>query len=136
METAMCMMRLIFSGVFDRHPGLKIILGHLGEALPFLMTRIDWAWVHPFDPAARPNLSKKPSEYLRDNVWVTTSGHYYEPAFKCTYEAMGIDKILLGTDYPYEDSSECIEFVEGLSISQEDKDKIYYGNAAQLGIGL
>jgi predicted TIM-barrel fold metal-dependent hydrolase len=134
METAMCMMRLIYSEVFDKYPGLKFILGHLGEALPFLMKRIDWAYVRPFDPAARPSISKKPSEYLQNNVFVTTSGNYYEPAFMCTREAMGIDRILLGTDYPYEDPKECIQFIEGLSIPQEEKDRIYSGNAVQLGL--
>ncbi|MBW1767624.1 MAG: amidohydrolase family protein, partial [Deltaproteobacteria bacterium] len=100
----------------------------------FLMKRIDWAYVRPFDPAARPSISKKPSEYLKNNVFVTTSGNYYEPAFMCTREAMGIDRILLGTDYPYEDSDECIDFIERLPLSQEDKEKIYFKNAGQLGI--
>lgn len=133
-ETALCLMRLIFSGVFDRYPNLKIILGHLGEVLPFILKRVDWAYVRPFDPAARPTLSKKPSEYLKNNVFVTTSGNYFQPAFMCTYEALGIDRILLGTDYPYEDPEECIQFLEGLPLSQEDKDKIYRINAGQLGI--
>ena len=134
METSMTMMRLIYSGVFDRFPGLRMILGHLGEALPFLIKRIDWAYVRPFDPAARPALSKKPSEYLKNNVFVTTSGNYYEPAFMCTIEALGIERILLGTDYPYEDSIECMQFIEGLNLSQEEKEKIYSTNASQLGI--
>ncbi len=134
LETALCMMRLIYSGVFDAFPTLKIILGHLGEGLPFVLKRIDWAYVRPFDPSARPNLARKPGQYVRDNVFVTTSGNYYKPAFTCTYEALGIDRILLGTDYPYEDPEECIEFVEGLSISGEDKEKIYSGNASRLGI--
>ena len=134
METAMCMMRLIYSGVFDKYPGLKIILGHLGEVLPFLFTRIDWAYVRPFDPAAFPKLEKKPSEYLKGNVFVTTSGNYYEPAFMCTREAFGIDRILLGTDHPFEDPEECMEFIAGLPIPQGEKDKIYCGNAEQLGI--
>ena len=134
LETALCMMRLIYSGVFDRYPTLKIILGHLGEGLPFLMKRIDWAYVRPFDPQARPKLLKKPSEYLKNNVFVTTSGNYFQPAFMCTYEAMGIDKILLGTDYPYEDPEECIQFLEGLPLSQKDKEKIFSINAGQFGI--
>jgi len=134
METAMCMMRLIYSGVFDRFPGLTIILGHLGETLPFLMTRIDWAYVRPFDPAARPKIERKPSEYMRENVYLTTSGNYYEPAFRCTVEAMGMDRILLGTDYPYEDMAESMHFVEGLPISEKDKEKIYFRNAGQIGI--
>ena len=134
LETALCMMRLIYSGVFDRYPGLKIILGHLGEALPFLFKRIDWAYVRPFDPEARPKLAKKPSEYLKHNVFVTTSGNYYTPAFMCTYEAMGIDRILLGTDYPYEDTQECMQFLEQLPISEAEKEMVYFRNAATLGI--
>jgi predicted TIM-barrel fold metal-dependent hydrolase len=133
-ETALCMMRLIYSGVFDRYPGLKIILGHLGEALPFLFKRIDWAYVRPFDPEARPKLEKRPGEYLKHNVFVTTSGNYYTPAFMCTYAAMGIDRILLGTDYPYEDTQECMKFLEQLPISEEEKELVYFRNAGKLGI--
>lgn len=134
METAMVIMRLIYSGVFDKYPGLKFILGHLGEGLPFHLKRMDWAWVRPFDPAERPNLSKKPGEYIKEHVFVTTSGNYYEPAFMCTKEAFGIDRILLGTDYPYECMKEGMEFVEGLPISKEEKVKIYHDNAKQFGI--
>jgi hypothetical protein len=134
-ETAICMMRLIYSGIFDKCPRLKIVLGHLGEGLPFVLQRIDFAYVRPwFEPAARPNLKKKPSEYLKENVFVTTSGNYLQPAFMCTYEAMGIDRILLSTDYPYEDSDECLQFLESLPINDEDKDKMYSLNAGQLGI--
>jgi len=134
-DTALCMMRLVLSGLFDKYPDLKIILGHLGEALPFLLARIDYPYVIPwFDPNARPDLNKKPSDYFKSNVFVTTSGNYYKPAFMCTYEAMGIDRILLGTDYPYEDPKECMRFLEGLPISGAEKEKIYHGNADQLGI--
>jgi predicted TIM-barrel fold metal-dependent hydrolase len=136
-ETAICMMRLVLSGVFDRFPGLKVILGHLGEGLPFLLGRMDYPYVIPwFDPKERPKLERKPSDYFRKNVFVTTSGNYYKPAFVCTYEAIGAGRILLGTDYPYEDSKHCMEFLEGLSLSQEDREKIYYRNANQLGIGV
>ena len=136
METALTMMRLIYSGVFDKYPKLKIILGHLGEALPFLLKRIDWAWVRPFDPAARPKIDKKPSDYLKNNVFLTTSGNHYEPAFMCTRAAFGIDRILLGTDFPYEDQEECIDFLEKLPIPEKEKEKVYSGNARQLGISL
>jgi predicted TIM-barrel fold metal-dependent hydrolase len=98
------------------------------------MKRIDWAYVRPFDPAARPAISKKPSEYLKSNVFVTTSGNYYEPAFMCTREAFGIEKIILGTDYPYEDTEEGVQFIEGLPIGREEKEKIYYQNARQFGM--
>lgn len=134
METAMLMMRLIYSAVFDRFPGLKIILGHLGEGLPFIVKRIDWAAERPFVPAAGPRLSKKPSEYLKENVFVTTSGNHYEPAFMCTQDAFGIDSILLGTDFPFEDTGECLDYIEGLKISEEDRGKIYSGNARRIGL--
>lgn len=134
-EASICMMRLIYSGVFDKYPGLKIILGHLGEGLPFLLQRIDFAYVRPwFDPDARPDLKRKPSDYLKDNVYATTSGNYLPAAFMCTYETMGIDRILLATDYPYEDSKECMQFLEGLPLTQGEKEKIYSLNAGQMGI--
>ena len=136
METALCMMRLIYSGIFDICPNLKVILGHLGEVLPFLFKRIDWAYERPFDPAARPKLSRKPSEYLKDNVSVTTSGNCFKPAFMCTYEALGVENILLGTDYPYEDPEECIEFLESLPLSQSEREAICWGNARRLGFVL
>ena len=116
-------------------PGLKIILGHLGEALPFLLARMDYPYVIPwFDRSTIPPLEKKPSDYIKENVFVTTSGMYYEPAFTCTYKAMGIERILLGTDYPYEDPKECMNFLEGIGLSADDKDRIYGGNTEQLGI--
>lgn len=135
-DTAITMMRLIYCGIFDRCPTLKILLGHLGEALPFLYKRIDWAFVRPFDPAARPKLSRKPSEYLKANVLVTTSGNYFTPAFLCTCQAVGVENILLGTDYPYEDPEECIEFVERLPLSQAEKEAICAGNARRLGLAV
>jgi uncharacterized protein len=134
-ETALVMMRLVYSGVLDKYPGLKVVLGHLGEGLPFLIKRIDFAYQRPWiDPSTRPALAKKPSDYLRENMYVTTSGNYFQGAFLCTCEAVGIDRILLATDYPYEDSDECIRFVEGLPITQAEKEKIYSVNAKQFGI--
>ncbi len=134
-ETAMCLMRMILGGVFDRFPRLQVILGHLGEALPFFIERLDFPFVRPwFDPADRPDLQRRPSEVLRENMFVTTSGRYYEPAFRCTVEALGIDRVLLGTDHPYETMAEGVEFIEGLTLSDEDKEKVYRGNARGLGM--
>ena len=65
---------------------------------------------------------------------MTTSGNYLQPAFMCTYEALGADRILLATDYPYEDSKECLQFLDSLPISPEDKKKIYQENARQIGL--
>ena len=137
-ETATAMMRLVLSGAFDAFPKLKIMLGHYGEGLPFLMQRIDHPFVRPHlkaaDPEVVPDLKRVPSEYLRDNMLMTTSGNYLPAAFKCTREALGMERILLGTDYPYEEMTECMSFLEGLGLSQEEKELLYYRNAGELGI--
>jgi len=133
-EALLSIMRLIVSGVFDRFPRLKIILGHLGEGLPFILERIDFLSGKPFSlPECKLKYAKKPSEYVMNNVFVTTSGNYFQPAFTCTYQALGIDRILLGTDYPYEEPGECIRFVEGLVLPQKEKDQIYSLNAKRIG---
>jgi uncharacterized protein len=133
--TAFAMIRLVLSGAFDAFPKLTIVLGHYGEGLPFGMQRIDWAYERPHvknDKNALMPLERKPSEYLRDNMVVSTSGNYLPAAFRCTREALGMDKILLGTDYPYEDMNEAIAFLEGLGLTTEDKDMLYGGNARAL----
>lgn len=134
-EVCITMVRLIYSGVMDRFPKLKIMLGHYGEGMPFLIHRIDFAYLKPwFDPDATPKLQRKPSDYLRDNCYYTTSGNYFKGAYDCTYQAVGPDRILLSTDYPYEDPEECMRFLEGLPMSGEDREKLYCGNANRLGI--
>jgi predicted TIM-barrel fold metal-dependent hydrolase len=136
-ETSTVMMRLVLSGVFDAFPNLKMILGHLGEGLPFVLQRIDFPFVRPHfktDSAGLPDIKKRPSDYLKENMFVTTSGNYLKPAFMCTKEALGMERILLGTDYPYEDSGECISFLEGLPLTPEEKTMIYSSNAEKVGI--
>ena len=136
-ETSLVMMRLILSGALDAFPNLKVILGHLGEGLPFLLQRIDFAFVRPHLKADRgvvPPIEKIPSDYLRKNMFMATSGNYLPAAFKCTREALGIDKIIFGSDFPYEESGECISFLESLSLSDEERSKIYHLNATQLRI--
>ena len=135
-ETATAMVRLILSGAFDAFPRLKVILGHYGEGLPFLMQRIDHPFVRPHikaDGAAVPDLAHPPSHYLRHNMWVSTSGNYLPAAFECTRSALGMDKIVLGTDHPYEDMDECMAFLRGLSLEQADAEQMYESNAAVLG---
>lgn len=135
--TELAMVRLVLSGAFDAFPRLKVALGHYGEGLPFLMERIDWAYERPHvrsDKGALVDLKKMPSEYLRDNMVVSTSGNYLPAAFKCTREALGLDKILLGTDYPFEDMAQCFGFLESLGLTAEEKAMLYGGNAQTLGL--
>ena len=107
-------MRMIVRGVFDAYPNLKIIMGHLGEAFPFLVDRVDRAWMQNHqkpNPEIGPGSKERAGYYLKKNLWVTTSGNYLPAAFVCTRDAIGMDKILLGTDFPYEDMKDCMDYL-------------------------
>ncbi|MFC1901748.1 amidohydrolase family protein [Chloroflexota bacterium] len=134
-EVGLHAVRLIFSGLFDKHPDLKIILGHLGEGLPFWLWRLDNRWqkevVAPA-PMANRKIRKTPSQYIRDNFYVTTSGMFWQPALSCAYEALGADRILFAADYPPESSKEAAEFIDAAPICEADKEKIYHINAERL----
>jgi len=137
METALVVMRLILSGAFDAFPKLKIIVGHYGEGLPFLLRRMDWLHERPHvkaDKGALVSLGRKPSEYFRENFMVTTSGNYLEAAFRCTKDALGMQNIMLGTDFPFDDPSQCFAFLESLDLTPEDRFALYEGNAATVGV--
>ena len=129
LDTSCHFLRLAFAGVFDAHPKLKIILGHLGEGLPFAMHRLN---DHTYRAAARRGLKKTPIQYLKDNLLVTTSGNWYEPAFLCTLLALGADNILFAVDWPYEPNTAGIGFLKKLLISDADREKIAHGNAERI----
>ena len=128
-DTSCHFLRIMFAGVFDAYPSLKIILGHLGEGLPFAMHRLD---AHTHAAAARRGLKKTPLEYIRDNLVVTTSGNWYEPAFVCTLLALGVDSILFAIDWPYEANRTGMEYLRKLSVSDDDRAKIAHRNAERL----
>jgi 5-carboxyvanillate decarboxylase len=132
-QTGLQALRLICSGLFDRYPNLKIILGHLGEALPFWLWRLDKPWRDGHKPDPQTNkLKKRPSEYFKDNFFVTTSGMFWEPALVCSTMALGADKILFAVDHPFESSKRAVEFMDAASITNADKEKIYHTNAEKL----
>lgn len=146
-EAGLAVMRLICSGIFDEYPNLKIILGHLGEALPFWMWRLDNSMIKeaalvPKDSRGSSNstaniplvekLKRLPSEYFRDNFYVTTSGMMWQPALLCTELAIGADRILFSADYPFESSKEMVDFIESSAMSEHDKEKVFHLNAERL----
>ena len=88
------------------------------------------------DGAAVPDLKHKPSHYLRHNMWVSTSGNYLPAAFNCTREALGMERIVLGTDHPYEFMHECMDFLAGLPLTAEERTQLYSTNGAALGMRL
>ncbi len=138
-ETSMVMMRLILAGVFDAFPKLKIILGHYGEALPFLLKRVDRSFLQyhvPKGSSSMPQIKRRPSEYLLENMFATTSGNYHDAAFVCTKASIGIERILLGTDYPYESTEEIDQFLSGVGMSPEEETAMYETNPTRLGFSL
>lgn len=134
-EVGLHAMRLICSGLFVKYPNLNIILGHLGEALPFWLSRMDSRWRKEAvvnDPATAGKIKKTPGQYIKDNFFVTTSGIFWQPALSCTFQALGADKIMFAVDYPAESSREAVEFLDTAPISATDKEKIYHINAEKL----
>lgn len=133
-DTASHVLRLIFSGVFDDFPRAKLLLGHMGEGLPFVLWRLDSRW--GFHDHQGIELAREvPSEYLRENVWITTSGVCSPAPLLCSLLALGSDHILFGTDYPFEDVATAVDFLAGAPISEADRAKIAHGNAERL-LGL
>lgn len=130
-DTSTHALRLIFSGVFDDFPNAKLLLGHMGEGLPYVLWRLDSRWAfhnHHGIELRRGN----PSEYLRANVFITTSGVCSEPPLVCAVSALGADHVLFGTDYPFEDMSTATEFLDRATLTDADRAAIAHGNAESL----
>ncbi len=130
-ETAVHALRLMASGLFDRHPGLKIILGHMGEGLPYSIWRVDHrnGWVDA--PKAYP--AKKPlGDYLQANFWLTTSGNFRTQTLIDAMLEVGADRILFSTDWPFENVDHAANWFDAASISEADRVKIGRTNAIDL----
>lgn len=125
-ETATQGLRMVLSGVFDAYPRLKIILGHLGEGLPFSLWRIN-------DSLSRPgNKAIAFRETFREHFYVTTSGNFSTPALLCTMLEMGADRIMFSVDWPFCENPPGAKWLNDLQISTEDKIKLQSGNAKRL----
>jgi gamma-resorcylate decarboxylase len=130
-ETSLHAMRLIGSGLFDECPRLQIILGHLGEGLPFYLWRIDNRnnWMK----APHKYAAKKPvADYVHANFHVTTSGHFSTPALVDTIAEIGAERVMYSVDYPFEDFSDAADWFDKAEISEADRRKIGRTNALKL----
>ena len=132
-EVGTHIIRLIGGGVFDRFPRLKIVIGHMGEGLPFHLDRIDnrYYWENEMAGAA-PKLKRKPSDYVRDNVIVTTSGMNFSPPLLMTIQMLGIDNVLFAADYPFENVQDSVAAIDALAIADRDKEKLYSLNSKRV----
>ena len=130
-DTMNTVLSLILNGTFDRLPDLRVLVGHLGESLPFLLWRIESKLWLPFYDDER-KFSHHLSHYFKNNIYLTTSGNLQKSAFALTKEVIGIDNLLVGYDYPFENSAETYAFLEDLLLSREEREKLYYKNAERL----
>jgi 2,3-dihydroxybenzoate decarboxylase len=128
-ETATHALRMLFSGVFDAFPKLTVLLGHMGEGLPFVLWRMDSRY--KIARVERP-LKRLPSEYLTQNFAVTTSGVCSAAPLQCAISALGIDRVLFATDYPFEHNEEAVRFMETAPLSEADRAKIFHENAERI----
>ena len=124
--------RLILSGVFDRHPRLRVVLGHMGEALPFWMWRLDHMAARRAKDGRLKPLSLKPSEYFRRNFAVTTSGFESPDVLDLVIKSAGIENVMWAIDYPYEASRDAVAFIEGVRLTESARASIFYRNAERL----
>jgi 5-carboxyvanillate decarboxylase len=130
-ETSLHAMRLILSGLFDDFPKLRMVLGHLGEGIPYYFQRIDTHFTYMSSSISR-KPERLPSEYFKDHFWVTTSGMNGTPAVKFCKEVLGPDRIMFAADYPYEPMPLEVESMDAETFSEDDMNKIYHVNAEKL----
>lgn len=131
-ETGLHALRIIMAGVFDRFPKLRMVLGHMGEALPFWAYRLDYmhrATVKSQRYASMQPLRRQPSEYLREHFYITNSGVAWAPAIRFSQEFMGSDRVLYAMDYPYQHAVDEVIALDGMSMSEEDKRRFFQTNA-------
>lgn len=134
-ETGLHLLRLIVSGVFDRFPRLKIVVGHLGEGIPYWLFRVDFFHRGIVQTKRYRNfkpLQKKPSDYMKENVYVTTSGMAWEPPIMYARSVLGKDRVMYAMDYPYQYVPEEVAVTDGLPISEAEKKALYQTNAERV----
>ena len=125
-EAATQAIRLVLSRVFETYPKLRVILGHLGESLPFSLWRINHALSHGGERGVTFR------DLFCEHFYITTSGNFSNPALLCSVMELGVDRILFSVDYPFENNLAGAKWMENVPLCAEDRDKILHGNAARL----
>jgi predicted TIM-barrel fold metal-dependent hydrolase len=128
-ETGLHTLRLIVSGLFDRFPGLQLIIGHMGEGLPYALTRTSGVLSR-----GAPHLRQPVAAYFQSNIHITTSGYFSLPPLRCALDVVGLDRLLFSIDYPFSPNTRGRTFLDSLSgpLRQEDLAKLTHGNAESL----
>lgn len=131
-ETATHAVRLMLSGLFDEYPGIQIILGHLGEGLPFLLPRLEHRLDKQHEGVGLGNAKRRVSHYFNDNFHVTTSGHFHTRTLFNTISEIGVDRVMFSADYPYESMEEAATWFDTSLLSHNDSKKVGRENARAL----
>ena len=131
-ETSSHVLRLVLSGLFDQFPRLRLIVGHLGEGLPFILPRLQHRLDEQYEGSRGSKALHRPSYYFAQNIWLTTSGHHHTKPLMNAVEQMGEDRILFSVDYPYEQMGLAARWFDELQIPQRLKAKIGRENAAKM----
>jgi predicted TIM-barrel fold metal-dependent hydrolase len=126
-ETGLHALRLIVSGLFDRFPRQQIVIGHMGEDLPYSLARA----ASVLTPAAK-HLQRPVAEYFHEHFHITTSGYFTQPPFLCALQVVGIDRLLYSVDYPFSACRTGQAFLDSLPIAPADLAKLSHDNAARL----
>jgi uncharacterized protein len=127
-ETAVHVIRIVAAGVFDKYPELQLVIGHLGEGLPFMLERLDQNLSREMTKLERPAFSS----YLRENVHYTFSGFNFLPTFLDLLLEVGVDRIMFSADYPYASMEVARQFLDRIPVTPADRQKIAHGNAERL----
>jgi len=129
-ETAAHALRLVFAGVFERYPKARLVLGHMGETLPFSLWRFDSRW--PISHRGSMTLPQLPSFYIKRNIAITTSGVCSDASLRCALDAMGEDNVMFSVDYPFEKTEVAAQFIEEAKISENERIKVASDNAKRI----
>jgi len=126
-EVAIHILRMVFAGTFDKHPKLKMVIGHMGEMLPVMLARLD-----DVGAADIGHLKRLPSKTITDQVWITTSGIFTQPPFVAALQTFGIDRIMFSVDYPFARDAQGRKFLDEVALAPPDMAKLTHGNADAL----
>jgi predicted TIM-barrel fold metal-dependent hydrolase len=129
-ETGLHVLRMVLGGVFDRHPDLRVVIGHMGEMLPFMLQRIDDNL-----PPKVTGLGRLPSDYILDNVQITTSGLFSVPPLMCALAVFGVERVMFSVDWPYAPNDAGRRLLDEAPLEPGDLERIAGGNAERL-LGL
>ena len=132
-ETGLHALRLITGGVFDQFPNLTVVLGHMGEGIPYWFYRIDNRYEMEVTMGLKHRkLKRRPTEYFRDNFAITTSGVNWNPPLEYCVSVLGADKVMFAVDYPYQETTEAVDWMNAAPLSDEDKRLVFSTNAERI----